>query len=438
MSSDPDSDAGMFERPGTIRLDLADPQFSPDVAEMFAGAAAFAPMLPLEFDAVHAAAIEQLGGGFTDFGAQHHGDYREALTWLLESLRTEAGLSGMGHVSLHTQIVGMLKNRLLLADLVGRHPEIRDIPIERPIIIVGQPRTGTTHLHNLLAADPGLRSLHYWESQQPVPIPAEVGIEPDPRLERCGMGLAFLDLALPEFKRMHEMTVDHVHEEIQLLANSFSTMLFETMATMPSYREWYRSTDQTPHYEYMKLQLQAMTFLRGGDRWLLKSPQHLEQLPVLNGVFPDAVVLITHRDPVPVTTSLLTMLGYTARLQVEAVDLHKIGSYWAERNAQMIESCQRDRATVPVTRTMDVIFHEFMADDLSTVGDIYELADQPLDDRARAAQADYLAHHLRDRHGKVVYDFEQFGVDPASLRSRFEPYVERFGVRREWYAAGPP
>ena len=119
---------------------------------------------------------------------------------------------------------------------------------------------------------------------------------------------------MPHFPLMHEMTTEHVHEEIQLLANDFSTMLFETLAHVPRWRDYYLAHDQTSSYEHLRLQLKALQFLRGGRRWLLKSPQHLEQLPVLDAVFPGVVVVCTHRDPVPVVLSMLAMLTYTARM----------------------------------------------------------------------------------------------------------------------------
>ena len=128
------------------------------------------------------------------------------------------------------------------------------------------------------------------------------------------MALSFLDVAMPEFKRMHEMTVDHVHEEIQLLAIDFSSMLFETIAPMPSWRDDYLARDQRPSYAYLKKILQALQWLRGGTRWVLKSPQHLEQFPALRDTFPDATFVVTHRDPVSVTASMLTMLAYSLRL----------------------------------------------------------------------------------------------------------------------------
>ena len=203
---------------------------------------------------------------------------------------------------------------MLLTDLLSRHPEIHDIELEPPVVIAGLPRTGTTHLHNLLAAAPTFRTIPYWESNEPFPLPSEAGIDPDPRRTRMDVAVEVMNLVMPNFALMHEMTTDHVHEEIQLLANDFSTMLFETLGHVPSWRDYYLNHDQTPHYEYLATQLKALQFLRGGRRWLLKSPQHLEQLPVLNAVFPGVVVVCTHRDPVPVVLSMLAMITYSCLL----------------------------------------------------------------------------------------------------------------------------
>lgn len=130
-------------------------------------------------------------------------------------------------------------------------------------MIAGLPRTGTTHLHNLLAAPPTFRTMPYWESNEPFPMPNEVGVQPDPRRARMDVAVGVINTVMPHFALMHEMTTDHVHEEIQLLANDVSTMLLETLAHVPRWRDYYQSHDQTPHYEYLATQLRAMQFLRG-------------------------------------------------------------------------------------------------------------------------------------------------------------------------------
>jgi hypothetical protein len=405
--------------------DLASPEFGPEAAELMAAGGEIGAGIELGAAVLRDQATGDLG--LDDFGAD--ATYWERVEHLAGALETEAGLSAFGRLTTSVQLSQLLQNRLLLTALLAKHPEIEAIPIERPIVIAGLPRTGTTHLHNLLAADPALRSLPYWESLEPVPRPGEESTTPDPRLERTAAGLAFLDLAAPLFERMHEMTVEHVHEEIQLLAIDFSSMLFETTAPMPSWRDYYLAHDQTPHYEYLKRVLQALTFLRGGDRWVLKSPQHIEQFGPLLSVFPDATVLVTHRDPVAVTVSVSTMIAYTARLHLDPVDPVRIGRYWADRLAQMLNTCADQRELLPTDQSCDIPFDDFMADDMATIESIYAVADQPFTASARRAITDYRDTHPRGRHGGVIYDLGDFGLDADAIRRATEPYTARFNLR---------
>lgn len=419
----------MNARPAPVRLDdLADPRFSDDVRAILEFMAEAGSQLTLDPDGLMETARTETG--LHDFGPD---DFVDRLTVLCRALREEGDFNDAGVMQQHTLLVGLLKNRLLIEDLVARHPEILDERIDAPIVICGLPRTGTTHLHNLMSADPALRSLPYWESLEPVlaererPTPGET----DPRLERTALALSFLDAAMPYFNRMHEMTVEHTHEEIQLLAIDLSTMLFETSAPMPLWRDYYLSHDQRPCYSYMRKVLQVLQWLRGGTRWVLKTPQHIEQFPALMETFPDATFVVTHRDPVSVTASMVTMLAYTARLTRDHVDLEGLGAYWSDRLERMLRRCAEDRDILPDVRTIDVRFDEFMADDLGMVRRVYELAGQPLDTSAEAAMAAFVAEHPRGRHGTIVYELEQFGIDPAERRQALAFYTDRFGITLE-------
>jgi hypothetical protein len=422
----------MGERPASVRIDdLADPVFAPHIAEIMQSVEPLVAELSFSFDAVSAAACAETG--LDDFGDEW---FHEPVSLVLRCLDEEAGLSPFGRMSSHSQMVGHLRNRLRVEHLVRSHPEILEVEIARPIFIVGQPRTGTTHLHNLMAEDPALRSLPYWESLEPVLSDDERAAvdaaTPDPRRARCAVGLEFLNEAMPLFKRMHDMTVDHVHEEIQLLAAAGSTMLYETMAIMPTWRDWYRANDQTPAYAYLKRMLQCCQWLRGGERWVLKSPQHVEQIPALLAVFPDATFVFTHRDPVSVIASTATMISYTARSSAAKVDPVKIGHYWAERVETMLRAGMRDHDLLPAGRSIDVKFDEFMADDLAMVQRIYGVAEQPFSPEARAAMDAFMVEHPRGVHGGVIYDLEgDFDLDRATLRDRLRDYTERFDVRLE-------
>ncbi|WP_420715847.1 sulfotransferase family protein [Mycobacterium sp. 663a-19] len=383
--------------------------------------AAMAPNCPLDADALHAQA--RADTGLDDFGAQ---DYRERLDVYLAALRDIDGLHGAGVVNFYGQLLQLLKNRLLFTDLLKRHPEIDDIELRAPVVIAGLPRTGTTHLHNLLAAAPTFRTMPYWESNEPFPLPAEDGEEPDPRRARMDVAVGVINTVMPHFALMHEMTTDHVHEEIQLLANDFSTMLFETLADVPRWRDYYQAHDQTPHYEYLARQLKAMQFLRGGRRWLLKSPQHLEQVPVLNRVFPDSIVVFTHRDPVPVALSMIAMITYSARMHRSPVPVRRIAGFWIDRLERMLSALVRDRDTIGPDRSIDIRFDDFMADELGVAERVYDLAGEPFGEEARTAIAGYLSGHRRGRLGNIETSCEMFGLTQKDLAARFAPYVERF------------
>lgn len=417
------------KRPARVRIeDWAQPQFSPQMVQLRASVEPLAAQLRLEAEALIADAAAQ--AGLDDFGDP---GFEERLRVILYGMREEGGLSPFGRMNCYMMIRQLLQNRLLIQDVLKRHPEIHDLRIERPVFIVGLPRSGTTHLHNLMSADPGLRSLPYWESLEPVLAEAERPAPgaPDPRIARTVAGLDVLNDMSPYFKRMHEMTVDHVHEEIHLLAIDFSTMLFENFVLMPTWREYYKSHDQTPHYEYLKTVLKVLQWLRGGRRWVLKSPQHLEQFGPLTAVFPDATFVVTHRDPVAITASMVTLATYGARMNVERPDPLAWGRYWSARIEDLLSACVRERHLLPADRSIDIRFHEFMAGDFATVERVYAVAAQPLTADARAAMDAFLAAHPRGKYGAVAYDLATFGLDRDERRSALRFYTDRFGVEEE-------
>jgi hypothetical protein len=418
-----------MSRPPSVRIDdLANPRFPAEIAPVIEGLNAMAEQIQIDPEWLVSTAVDQTG--LKDFGDD---GFRERLEEFCRALRKEADLNAIGKVTNGGLLIQLLKNRLLIEDLIRRHPEITSVEIRSPIIICGLPRTGTTHLHNLMSADPELRYLPYWESLEPVLPDHErpVDGEPDPRLARTEIALGFMNSAMPLFERMHEMTLHHAHEEIQLLAIDFSSVLFETTAPMSTWRDHYTSHDQTPVYAYLRRVLQVLQWLRGGERWVLKSPQHMEQFGPLLATFPDAIFVVTHRDPVSVTASAATMLSYTARMTTDHPDPARIAAYWSDRIEEMLRGCVRDRDVLPPERTIDVQFDEFMADDIAMVERIYALAGQPMSERSRVAMEDFMAAHPRGRNGGVIYDLEELGIDPAERRKALQFYVDRFAVTLE-------
>ena len=314
------------------------------------------------------------------------GDYRERLDVYLAALREIDGLHAAGVVNFYGQLLQLLKNRLLLTDLLSRHPEINDIELQPPVVIAGLPRTGTTHLHNLLAAAPTFRTMPYWESNEPFPLPAEVGAEPDPRRTRMDVAVGVINIVMPHFSLMHEMTTDHVHEEIQLLANDISTMLFETLAEVPRWRDYYRAHDQTPHYEYLRHPTE-------GHAVSARRPPLAAQVAAASragagagsGISRRSIVVFTHRDPVPVALSMIAMITYSARMHRSPVPVEQIANSWVERLEQMLNALVRDRDTIGPDRSIDIRFDDFMADELGVAERVYALAGEPFTEQARAA-----------------------------------------------------
>jgi len=383
----------------------------------------------LTVDAVCAVAVERTG--LEDFGPA---DFRDRLGLQLAEMDADEERTGLGRLLFFGDCARSATNRLLIHDLLTRHPEIGDIEIERPIIVVGLPRSGTTNLVNLLAADTRFRSLPLWESYEPVPNPNEPG-EVDgvePRWARSQKAWEAMQAGAPLVAAMHPMEPDHVHEENELMAPDFSSYNLEWVARAPRWRDHYLAHDQTPHYAYMKQVLQILQWYRPRDRWVLKSPQHLEQFGPLLTTFPDATIVVTHRDPVAVVQSTATMVCYGARTAYRTTCPEWYRDYWTDRIGRLLDASLRDRHLLPADRTVDVLFHQYMADEMGTVQRVYEAAGIELTDEARAEIEAHRAAHPRGKEGRVVYDLRRdFATTPEEVRSRFGAYLDRFPVEIE-------
>lgn len=415
--------------PERIRItDLRRPVLSETQKQTWAYAAANPVVLTV--DEVLTAARAQTG--LVDFGPD---DFRERLALQLDEIDSDRRRSPVSRLVTFASSVRYAANRLRALDLVRRHPEIDDVQITAPVIVVGLPRSGTTHLVNLLAADDRFRSLPLWESQEPVPDPNEMpgpdGV--DPRFARSQRRWAEMQAKSPLVAAMHPMNPEHIHEELELECLDFSSYNFEWTSTMaPRWRDHYLSQDQRPHYEFLARMLKVLQWQRGPDRWILKCPQHLEQLGPLMDTFPDATVVMTHRDPVSVVQSAATMVGYGARMNFHEPDIDAVFDYWTDRVGRLLDAGARDLSSIPAERRIDVYFDQFMADDVGTVERVYARAGIELTATARRRIADHIARHPRGANGQVVYDLRaDFGREPASVRARFESYSTAFPTRLE-------
>lgn len=400
------------------------------------GALAYAETLQIELTRHSILQEARRATGLEDFGPS---DFLTRLELLCEEWGSDDGLTNLGRLSLRNKLVQHARSRLLIQDVLSRHPEIHAIEIKAPIIVAGLPRSGTTHLLNLMAADSRLRALPLWEAYEPLPRPGEqlLATGVDPRYQRCADQWQMMQSLSPLLAAMHPMNPDHIHEELELMGPDFASYNYEWLCVSPRWRDQYYACDQTPHYQYMKTVLKILTWQDGDrtgatTRWVLKCPQHLEQLSVLRRVFPDATVAITHRDPVSVIQSAVTMLAYGQRINRQRVDPDGLINYWTDRIQHLLQACVRDRALLPADRSIDVPFHDFMADDLGMVEKIYARANLPVTALVRQQLQAYLDAHPRGKEGRVIYNLrDDFGVAPAQLRARFAFYFERFPVQVE-------
>jgi hypothetical protein len=366
-----------------------------------------------------------------DFGAL---DFLPRLDCWMQATNEDANASPLARTNVWQLAVRCAANRLRLEDFIRRHPQVDDVVIEKPIVVAGTPRSGTTFMLELLGADPRFRALRWWEALFPIPGPADAPTAADanPRRTRAQANWRAIENLLPHQRLMHAFSADHIAEDIDLHVLNFSSYMLEWSAYVPRWRDYYLAEDQRSTYRYAKRAMQVLSYLRGPTRWVLKCPQHMEQLAVLADVFPDASFVLTHRDPVGSIRSAMVMSLYTARIFRTQVDYAEPLGYWPDRYRRMLSACVRDRDALPADRTLDVFFSDWISNSDAVLRDIYRQADLPItDEQLRAMHASSAEHHRKSTE-KLVYDLERdFGVTAAELRAPFGFYFDRFPVRPE-------
>jgi Sulfotransferase family len=347
----------------------------------------------------------------------------------VEAVEADAGLSGLGRYIVRDRLVGLLKARLRFEDFLARHPEAHDVVLEPPVIVVGLPRSGTTHLVNLLAADSRFRSMPWWEVAEPTPAlgdgPGPDGV--DPRFLRCLATHEMSRKVAPLTSLMHDRPPWSIEEECELIDLDLCSYVLEWHARVPAWRDHYLGLDQRAHYAFLRKELQVLTYLRGPNRWVLKTPQHLEQLGPLMETFPDATIAFTLRDPIAVLQSAITMLAYGDRLRRVRIEPDELAAYWIDRIERLLRAAVRDAHLIPSGQRVDVEFGAFMADDLTMAATILTAAGLEVTDRCRTELSQCLAGNPRGKEGRVIYDLRgDFGLDPDDLYHRFSFYFEAF------------
>jgi hypothetical protein len=369
--------------------------------------------------------------GLSDFGPRN---FVERLSVLAGEVANNPNLWRHAKARVRGQLLKAATNRLKNKAFLDAHPEIEQIKIDRPIIIVGLPRSGTTHLENLIASDRRLRHLPVYLGSEAVPTPGE---QPgpdgkDPRWLRSDAH--WQRMAGNEIMAaMHEHSPDHACGENELQMPDFTTYQWEWMAEVPGWRDYYLGHDQTQHYAYGKKMLQAIAFQFPSERrWILKGNQHSEQLPALMANYPDAYIVQIHRDPLAIIQSVLTMRGLSILGDQKQPDVKTHVDYWVDRIERMLRAYARDIGVVPKGQLLDMPFADVMADDVGSAQKVLEFADLPSTPDSVADMQAYMDEHPRGKGGRVVYDLAgDFNLDSAALRERFRFYTDNFPVKLE-------
>ncbi|GIX29592.1 MAG: putative sulfotransferase [Porticoccaceae bacterium] len=366
----------------------------------------------------------------TETGLAELGDERvlEGLARLVDALNREARLHERGEQSVRQSLIGYLSTRLKVEDWLARHPELLARPIERPLFVFGLPRTGTTLVINLLSVDPARRCFLRWEAFDPVPPPRPEELHAGPRYERCK---AQTELALkytPHIAAIHYEEADSPTECQFAMAPSFVSQVFDSMYHVPSYHRWFLyEADYLPAFRFHKRFLQLLQAHAPG-RWTLKNPWHPLYLEALVEVYPDAQLVMTHRDPVEVVASACSLLKAVRPMFTDHVDPRAIADCLLETFDLMIERTLAFRARHGEDRILDVQYEAVMRDPIGEIERIYAHFDEPFTPQARRAMEAYLAANPKGKFGKHVYALEDYGLTREQIRERYRAYCERFAI----------
>ena len=376
-----------------------------------------------------------LGSAARETGLKDFGDafFREPLSVFLESLESEAALTTLGRVSARAEITRGLKNRLYMTDVLNQSPEIVRGPIVKPIFILGLPRTGTSILHELLAQDPDNRVPMTWEVHNLWPPPDRATYSRDPRIEQTDEFLSRIDQVLPGFKHIHPMGAQLPQECVALMAHDFASLQFHTTYRVPTYQQWLEELDVAPVYASHRKQLQYLQWKCPAEQWVLKSPGHLWTLDALLDEYPDALIVQTHRDPLKVLASLVSLVTTLRGLASTRVDPSEIAEDWARRLGHGLDLTMkvRDSRKLPPSRIFDMHFHELLQDEIAMVRRIYNHFDRELSAEGESRMRKFLAEHSRDQRGRHTYSFADTGLNPDEERQRFSRYQQCFDVPSE-------
>jgi hypothetical protein len=364
--------------------------------------------------------------GLTRFDSE---SFREGLQILIDDMNRDHFEENYLK-SAHQAFVKALACRLVTTGYLDQHPDLLKRPIQRPVFVFGIPRTGTTLLSNLLAADPARRSPLTWEIDEPVPPATTATLRTDPR------ALARLDAerkmlaARPEMGKYYRGSAIYPNECVFIMAHDFKTLMWESRGKLPNYRDWIFQTDVTSAYEYHKRFLQLLQSQAPGV-WNLKMPSHSLYLPTLLKIYPDARLIWVHRDPFTAVGSFCSLIRLGHRSQVGKPDIEWISQNMPWQAVQHADRIMDARDQLGESRILDVHYADLTRDPIGAMRKLYASLGDAFTPAAEQGMREWLADNPQDKFGRHEYKLAEFGLTLERLQQMFERYLSRYEVERE-------
>lgn len=376
-------------------------------------------------DDIHEAAMRETG--CDDFGGR---SYEDGLRVLAAAYDDEARLTPWGRMMIDRQLLGILRNRLTAEHAWKQRPAILETRIERPIFVLGLPRTGTTALHHLLGCDPDNQVLEYWLAEAPAPRPPREAWLRDARYRRSARNLETMYWLDPDLKAIHLMTPDGPEECRHLLQQSFTDDTFDCNSTIPSYSDWYRHADMRQSYLRHR---DLLKLIADGDsrRWLLKYPVHMGNLETVLEIYPDACFVHTHRDPARVLPSICSLVAGWRAIYEQRVDRPAIARWQMELWASRLERALAVRQNSDPGRFYDLHFRDILLAPAAAIAGMYRHFGLELGAEAEHRIHGFARGNPRGKYGEHRYRAVDFDLTTTAMYDRFATYTDRFEIERE-------
>ncbi|MEB4211810.1 sulfotransferase [Mycobacterium sp. 94-17] len=361
--------------------------------------------------------------------------WRDGLGLIVDEVNNSPALTPFGRDRVLGDATDALGRRMLVHDYIQSHPEVLDTPVERPLIVLGMPRTGTTVISYLLDQDPARRSLLHWQCVHPIPPAGTEMLRTDPRclalLEEQRNILEFVKKA--KMPLPHWEDADGPTEDMFIHNQDFKGLSWDSFLPTDRYARWlFDEADMTSTYEYQKRYLQVLQSKAPGS-WSLKMPSHSVHIEALLKVFPDARLIWAHRDPYKATGSLCNLWRLPQRLvmNTELVDQTEMGRAAMWQMGYHVDRPLRARDRIGDERFFHMYYQEMMRDPMDVMRRIYEWADEPLTAETEARMRNWLAAHPQDLFALNAYSLDQYGLSVEQLEPVFAEYLDTFDIELE-------